>query len=106
IITKEQYEAYYRTHEDFITLLESDLISKTFLFIGFSFTDPNLDYVLSRLNIQFGENSRQHYCFIKKHTKQPGEDDEIFNYKVRKQNLMIGDLKRYKIKAILVDEYE
>ena len=104
IITKEQYESYYKTHESFVTTLSGDLISKTFLFIGFSFTDPNLDYVLSRLNIQFGENSRQHYCFIRKQS-QGKDDDEIFKYNLRKQELMINDLMRYKIKAILVDEY-
>lgn len=105
ILTKEQYEAYYKTHESFITALSGDLTTKTFLFIGFSFTDPNLDYVLSRLNIQFGESSRQHYCFMKKQAKEVGDDDEIFKYKVRKQELMINDLKRYKIEAILVDDY-
>lgn len=104
IITKEQYESYYKTHEAFVTTLSGDLISKTFLFIGFSFTDPNLDYVLSRLNIQFGENSRQHYCFIKKQSKGK-DDEEIFKYNLRKQELMINDLMRYKIKAILVEEY-
>ena len=105
IITKEQYERYYKTHESFITALSGDLISKTFLFIGFSFTDPNLDYVLSRLNIQFGENNRQHYCFIKKQTQQDGEDEELHKYNVRKQQLMMGDLKRYRIKAILIEDY-
>lgn len=104
IITKEQYESYYKTHESFVTTLSGDLISKTFLFIGFSFTDPNLDYVLSRLNIQFGDDSRQHYCFIKKQSKG-NNDEEIFKYNLRKQELMINDLMRYKIKAILVDEY-
>lgn len=104
IITKEQYESYYKTHESFVTTLSGDLISKTFLFIGFSFTDPNLDYVLSRLNIQFGEDSRQHYCFIKKQSKGK-DDDDIYKYNLRKQELMINDLMRYKIKAILVDEY-
>lgn len=104
IITKEQYESYYKTHESFVTTLSGDLISKTFLFIGFSFTDPNLDYVLSRLNIQFGVDSRQHYCFIKKQSKG-NDDDEIYKYNLRKQELMINDLMRYKIKAILVDEY-
>lgn len=104
IITKEQYESYYKTHESFVTTLSGDLISKTFLFIGFSFTDPNLDYVLSRLNIQFGEDSRQHYCFIKKQSKGK-DDDEIFKYNLRKQELMINDLMRYKIKTILVEEY-
>lgn len=104
ILTKEQYESYYRTHEHFITALSGDLISKTFLFIGFSFTDPNLDYVLSRLNIQFGENNRQHFCFIKKQGKG-SDDDEMFKYNLRKQELMINDLKRYKIKALVVDDY-
>lgn len=104
ILTKEQYESYYKTHEHFITALSGDLISKTFLFIGFSFTDPNLDYVLSRLNIQFGENNRQHFCFIKKQSKGKA-DDEMFKYNLRKQELMINDLKRYKIKALVVEEY-
>ncbi len=106
ILTKQQYEEYYKTHEPFITALSSDLISKTFLFIGFSFTDPNLDYVLSRLNIQFGEHSRQHYCFIKRYTKSENEDEDLYKYNVRKQELMIGDLKRYRIKALLVNSYE
>jgi hypothetical protein len=75
------------------------------LFIGFSFTDPNLDYVLSRLNIQFGEGCRQHYCFLKKQAQEEGDDEDIFKYKVRKQELMINDLKRYKIETILVDNY-
>jgi hypothetical protein len=78
----------------------------TFLFIGFSFTDPNLDYVLSRLNIQFGENTRQHYCFIKRKAKAAKEDEELHKYGVRKQELMINDLKRYKIKALLIEEYD
>jgi hypothetical protein len=105
ILTKQQYEEYYKTHEHFITQLSSDLISKTFLFIGFSFTDPNLDYVLSRLRAQFSDTGRQHYCFIKKQVKEDFDDEELFKYHLRKQALMVGDLKRYKIKALLIDNY-
>ena len=35
ILYKEQYERYHSTHEPFITALKGDLVSKTFLFIGF-----------------------------------------------------------------------
>lgn len=105
VITKEQYENYHKTHEPFITALSGDLISKTFLFIGFSFTDPNLDYVLSRLNFSFKENLRNHYCFVKRHSKSPIEDDGLYKYNLRKQELMIGELKRYKIEALLINEY-
>lgn len=104
ILTKEQYESYYKTHEHFITALSGDLISKTFLFVGFSFTDPNLDYVLSRLRIHFGENNRQHYCFIKRQSKG-ADDEDVFHYNLRKQDLMINDLKRYSIKALVVEDY-
>ncbi|VWB24446.1 SIR2 family protein [Burkholderia lata] len=103
IITKEQYETYYRSHEGFITALSGDLISKTFLFIGFSFTDPNLDYVLSRLRHQSGD--RQHYCFMKKESKNANDDDDTFKYKQRKQELRVADLKRYRIAALLIDDY-
>jgi hypothetical protein len=105
VITKEQYQAYYKTHEHFITALSGDLLTKTFLFIGFSFTDPNLDYVLGRLSINFGKDARDHYCFLKKVVKGKDDDEDIFKYNIRKQELMINDLKRYHIKALVVDDY-
>ncbi len=103
VLTKSQYERYYRSHGQFITALSGHLISKTFLFIGFSFNDPNLDYVLSRLSHEPGE--RQHYCFMKEEAKVPGEENSAYEYRKRKLELKIADLKRYRIKAILVKEY-
>lgn len=106
ILTKQQFESYYKDHEHFVTALSGDLVSKTFLFVGYSFTDPNLDYVLSRLNVQFGDTGRQHYCFVKRHHQSKTEDDETFKYNNRKQELRVNELKRYKIQALLVDEYD
>lgn len=104
IISKSQYEGYFKTHESFITALSADLISKTFLFIGFSFTDPNLDYVLSRLRLS--APVRDHYCFMKKVTRDPADDEELFRYKTRKQELKILDLKRYRIQTLQVDDFD
>lgn len=103
VIYKEQYEKYYLTHAPFITALSGDLVSKTFLFIGFSFTDPNLDYVLSRLH--GGSGKRNHYCFMREAQRTEDDDDELFQYKCRKQELRIEDLKRYGIQTLLVDDY-
>lgn len=107
ILTKEQYEEYHRTHEPFINALTGELTTKTFLFIGFSFTDPNLDYVLSRLNFRFREEKRQHYCFVKKHIigDYNNPDNATLDYNKRKQSLVINDLKRYGIKSLLIDDY-
>jgi Sir2- and TIR-associating SLOG family/SIR2-like domain len=102
VLYKEQYERYYRTHEPFVTALSGDLVSKTFLFIGFSFTDPNLDYVLSRLHTA---TKRNHYCFMRREIIAPGDDDEVKHYKRRKQELRVDDLKRFGIQTLLIDDY-
>lgn len=107
ILTKEQYEDYHRTHEPYINALSGELTTKTFLFIGFSFTDPNLDYVLSRLNFRYREEKRQHYCFVKKHVLKDNNnpDRATLDYNTKKQSLIINDLKRYGIKSLIIEDY-
>ncbi len=107
ILTKEQYEQYHQTHEPFINALTGELITKTFLFIGFSFTDPNLDYILSRLNFRFREEKRQHYCFVKKPVLGDFQnpDQATYDYNSRRQSLAVNDLKRYGIKSLLIEDY-
>ncbi|WP_043308339.1 SIR2 family protein [Pseudomonas sp. ML96] len=102
ILYKQQYETYYRDHEPFVTALSGDLVSKTFLFIGFSFTDPNLDYVLSRLHTS---TIKTHYCFVKREDADPRDDEETQQYKRRKQDFRVEDLRRYGIQPLLVDNY-
>ena len=47
VLTKEDYETYNEHRALFSEKLKGDLIEKTFLFLGFSFTDPNVDYILA-----------------------------------------------------------
>ena len=105
ILLKEDYEVYSTEYEPFITALKGDLISKTFLFIGFSFTDPNLDYILSRVRISHNENQRTHYAFIKAVKSKDYENKADFEYYSRKQTLFLNDLKRYTIQALIIEEY-
>lgn len=106
-LTKEDYERYHISHEAFINALTGDLTTKTFLFIGFSFTDPNLDYVLSRINIKHREHRRDHYCFIKrpKLGEKGNETKADLDYNERKLFLRVRELKRYGIQALLIDKY-
>ena len=103
ILYKEQYEKYHETHRAFVTALSGDLVSKTFLFIGFSFTDPNLDYVLSRLH---SATKRNHYCFMRREVALQGDDQELTKYKQRKQTLRVDDLKRFGIQTLLIESYD
>ena len=106
ILIKDDYEKYYREHAQFITALSGDLISKTFLFIGFSFTDPNIDYILSRVRIDYGQNNRQHYAIMRRVKREDYKDKAEYEYAKRKHELFIADLIRYNIRALLIDEYD
>ncbi|MEA5084649.1 MAG: SIR2 family protein [Lachnospiraceae bacterium] len=106
IIIKDDYEKYYHEHAQFITALSGDLISKTFLFIGFSFSDPNIDYILSRIRIDYGEeNRRQHYALMRKIQQSDFQEKADYEYASRKHELFIDDLNRYNIKALMLDDY-
>lgn len=105
VLTKEDYELYGNERPLFRTVLQGDLVSKTFLFVGFSFEDPNLDYILSQIRVLLGESTRDHYCFFEKVRKKKDESDEVFINRVVKQELRVKDLRRYGIQAILLDSY-
>ena len=105
ILSKDDYERYPQTHGPFITALSGDLVEKTFAFLGLSFTDPNLDFVLSRIRARFENHQRQHFYVMKKRTRKPGESEEDFNYAKTKQGFLTQDLMRFNIKTVLVDDY-
>lgn len=106
VITKDDYETYNEKRQVFTTAFQGDLITKTFLFIGFSFDDPNLEYILSRIRILLGNNTREHYCFLKKVSEDDFRNIEDYIYAKTKQELKIKDLKRYRIQVLLIDSFD
>lgn len=105
VLCKEDYETYHIKRGDFLTALGGELLSKTFLFIGFSFADPNLDYVLGRLHTRYGQHLRKHYCFVKKESAHKTDKPGDLEYRLAKQEYFIKDLERYNVRAVMVDEY-
>ena len=105
VVTKEDYELYDTTRHLFSMALQGDLVSKTFLFLGFSFNDPNLNYILSRIRALLGENRREHYCLMRKIQRSDFKKQADFQYAQAKQNLQTKDLTRYGIIGLLVDDY-
>lgn len=108
ILTKGDYETYNEKRAAFSTVLKGDLIEHTFLFLGFSFTDPNIDFILARVRDLLGENQRDHFCVMKRpDAPSSGDPAKIadFEYECRKLELRIADLKRYQIQAVMIDSY-
>lgn len=105
VIIKDDYECYNDTRQLFSTTLQGDLVSKTFLFIGFSFEDPNLKYILSRIRVLLDKNRRTHYLFLKKINRADYVKRADYYYAQNKQELKMHDMLRYGIETILIDDY-
>lgn len=117
VLTKEDYQEYDKKRGLFTRLLAVELVRKSFLFIGFSFNDPNLERILSMAKNSVDSSIiSKHYCFMRR--VQP-YDYLDKNYKISDinfekyikdesyQSLKIESLKRnYNIHTILVDDFE
>jgi hypothetical protein len=97
VITKDDYEDYDQKRAIFSNAFKNDLIYRTFLFLGFSFSDPNVEYLISRIRLVVGQNVKTDYWITKR------EDDE--NRK-NKQKIKEKHLKRYGIHTIYINDYK
>lgn len=100
VLTKEDYESYHDKRALFTIAFKGDLTQKTFLFLGVSFTDPNITYILARVRQLLDKNSRQHYCIMKRCVQPESTETECNRFKH-----WIADLHRYNIRPILIDDY-
>lgn len=106
VATRDDYERYGNDRGAFITALAGDLVRKTFLFLGFSFSDPNLAHVLSRVRQTYTNNQRRHYAVFRRRTQLEGETPDHFAHHKLRQELAIEDLKRFNVKVLVVDDYD
>jgi hypothetical protein len=96
VLTRDDYELYAKGRPGFFQILGSDLITHTFLFLGLSFTDPNLGYLMGALRASFQSAARQHYTIL----KRPAGD-----YEAKRFRLFTDDLHRYGIRTLVVDDH-
>ena len=109
IITKQDYENYYDKYEMMIAKLKSEICTKTFLFLGYSISDPNVMHILARARKVFDKNKgRLHYAIMERPHEflDDGRKNREYPYQIIKQQHQIADLAEYGIKVILVDNYD
>jgi hypothetical protein len=64
IITKNDYEHYAQKHPLLLTFLKRELVSSTFLFAGYSFSDSLVLNCLNSLKEFLGDSCNCHYAFM------------------------------------------
>nr|WP_305121066.1 SIR2 family protein [Saccharibacillus sp. JS10] len=94
IITKKDYDHYEDGHSLFLTFLKKELISNTFLFVGYSFTDALVLDCLSSISRLLGKEGNTHYAIMLVNEKTTIEFEH-----------MVHDLKnRYNIRVMCITE--
>ena len=76
------------------------------MFIGFSFEDPNIDYVLGKIHSLLEGDSPIHYWLHKKIQIEDYKTQSEYEYAKTKQEMQIDNLKQYGINTVLVDSYD
>jgi len=115
VLTKTDYECYELERGAFTVQLLSDLLSKRFVFLGFSFTDPNLEYMFNRLRRLLnpfhreGRALRDHYCILRR-PGQPRDPSDAaanarFEHESRRFEHRVLDLQNYGIQTVAIDRH-
>ncbi len=106
ILSSDDYERFTDTRGQFVELLRGALVEKTFLFLGYSLSDPNIDHILSRLRVRFGPDRREHFWITKRARPEEFADENEYWYARAREKLRIRDLQRYGIQTVSIDRYE
>ncbi len=64
VLMKDEYETYFNKRKNFVTTLKGHLQTKTFMFVGYSFSDPNINYILAWVKQLSEGNTRTHYWML------------------------------------------
>jgi SIR2-like domain len=83
VITRSDYEQYDTLHPRMWASLRATYLTRTFLFLGFSFSDPNIEILLRLSRTLLNVGTPEHFTVIRK----PSSAKEIRNHELRVRDL-------------------
>lgn len=98
IITRRDYETYQQTHPRMWALLRATYLSRTMLFLGFSFADPNIG-VLLQLARTLGTSVGDRHMTVMARPDASKQDD------CRLHDLRVRDLEDSGVRVHEIDDY-
>jgi hypothetical protein len=107
VIAKDDYELYRRERPGFLQVLTGQLVTKQLLFLGFSFTDPNIGHLFASIRESFKEDGPEHYAIVRRPKRGSGAGAaKRFETEKLRHSLWVHDLQRYGIQCVEVDEHD
>lgn len=99
VLTRDDYEQYPWTHPRFWALLQAQFLTRSFLFLGFSFTDPNMEVVFRLVRVHASDAQREHFAVLRQPdgTGDPGADAQV----QKLFELRVKDLNRVGVQVLV-----
>jgi hypothetical protein len=105
VISTDDYELFRSKRGAYLPLLQAHLTSMSMLFVGLSFTDPNMRHVLSLIRESFTEAPPEHFAIVRPPHRDDFASDDEFEARAAHHRLWAKDLRRYGLLAIEIDDY-
>jgi hypothetical protein len=96
VITRSSYEAYEHDFPRIWSMLRSTYLTRTFLFLGFSFQDPNVEILLRLSRTLFDQGAPEHFTVL----RSPSDPADI-----KLHDLKVRDLERSGIAVCEISDF-
>lgn len=96
VISRDDFERYPTTHPRFWQLLRAHFLTRSFLFVGFSLSDPNIIQIFRLARLYTGDVPRPHYAVW----ARPTDERER-----RLSELRRPDLARVGVRVVEIDAH-
>lgn len=105
VIATEDYELYRQSRGAFLNLLEAQMMSSTFLFVGVSLTDPNIRHVLAAIRHSFPDVPPQSFLIAKSPDRAEFKSEDEYEARRMRHEYWVADLERYGFEVVEVPTY-
>lgn len=105
VIATDDYELYRVNRGAFLPLLQAHMTSLSMLFVGLSFTDPNVRHVLSMIRESFAKSPPEHFAIVRPPQRGDYKTKREYQARLTQHKLWAEDLLRYGLQVVEVDDY-
>ena len=106
VIATDDYELYRLNRGAFLPLLQAHMSSFSMLFIGLSFTDPNVRHVLSLIREAFSKSPPEHFAIVRPPQRGEYKTAREFKARLAQHKLWADDLLRYGLHVVEIESYD
>jgi hypothetical protein len=106
VISTDDYELYRLNRGAFLPLLQAHMTSFSMLFIGLSFTDPNVRHVLSLIRESFSASPPEHFAIVRPPHRADFKTAREHKARLTQHKLWADDLQRYGLQVVEIEQYD